>query len=302
MAIDSLTEGDLKPEGSVFRKLPLISLFSFSFIGYDIPLLMHESTRRHLLTSIAHASLGAAGLALLTVPKHGNRSQLASPMPPTIPPGWWLYRDHLIPNTKSGLLFRSKHQASAVYLGNGAVLTAAHNGPPPSAQDVEHLPFSYDGVRYRPDLLLYRIPERKHLSPLPIASIAPAPGSPLVHAGIGRHRSAGERFAPGMFQFVYTPEECKATKGDYFTPLFQFELLRNSPDMAPTACNVGDSGGPVFGYNPKERRWELVGLLCYKSESIGDGVHPSRLLALAIDLTNPLIRRSIVRYVDRQGS
>jgi hypothetical protein len=258
---------------------------------------MHESTRRHILTSIAQASLGAAGLALLTVPKHEARSYWASRMPPCIPPGWWIYRDHLIPNTKSGPLLRSKQQASSVYLGNGAVLTAAHNGPPPKAQDVEHLTFSYDGVRYRPDLLLYRIPERNDLSPLPIASIAPAPGSPLVHAGMGRHRSTEERFAPAIFQFVYTPEECKAAKSDYFTPLFQFELLRTSPEMAPTPCHVGDSGGPVFGYNPKERRWELVGLLCYKSKSIGDDAHTSRLLAAAVDLTNPFIRERIVQYI-----
>lgn len=258
---------------------------------------MNTETRRDLLSRIAQASLGATGLSLLATPLASERTQWQSPMPPFIPPGWSLYRDHLIPNVKDGPLFRSKPTQSAVYLGHGVAITAAHAEAPQEAVDARPITFPREGEPATADLLLYRVKDTRDLMPLPLATRAPAPGTPLVHAGLGRHRTTPERFAPGVYHFPLPPEECRAAPTHHHSPLFSFESIPFSEIVPATRCDNGDSGGLILAWNAEAARWELTGLIAFRSLSLEVPSGPPVVLTYGIDLTDPIIQRQIKDYM-----
>lgn len=258
---------------------------------------MHTETRRDLLARIAHASLGATGLSLLAPPLDNERTRWQSPMPTFIPPGWWLYRDHLIPNVKDGPFLRAKPTQSAVYLGHGVAITAAHAGAPREAVDVRPISFPRDGVPATADLLLYRTEAHRDLIPFPLATRPPRPGTPLVHAGLGRHRQTPERFAPAVYHFPLTPEEWRAAPERHYSPLFRFESIPFSESIPATSCESGDSGGLILAWNAEVERWELAGLIVFGSVSIEVDAGPPIVLANGLDLTDPIIHGQIKEYI-----
>lgn len=212
-------------------------------------------------------------------------------MPPFVPFGWEKYVGNLIRIT-TPTFFRSAPAASAVYLGNGAFLTAAHNNPPPDAFDVRDVYFSELGLKRKADLLLYRSRNIPRAPALDIAKIAPLPGAFLVHAGIGRHRLESERFAPGIYLFPASLEENFLAGRNFLSPLFQFKSIPFASGKGPVESREGDSGGLILGWDSVDRKWELVGMLAYRSESI-----ETEVMVAAIDLTPPEIRNQIMSYV-----
>ena len=218
-------------------------------------------------------------------------------MPATIPDGWGRFTENLIPIAKPGLFFRAKPQQSSVYLGDGVGLTAAHNGPPVDAFDIRHVQSPIQSDRPNADLLLYRIESPPDAPSLEIASTTPLPGDPLVHAGLGRHRAPPARFAPGLYRCPCTPQESISVPGSFCSPLFTFEALPFASEVPIVECNDGDSGGMVLGWDSRNRTWQLVGILAYRSfEAVSVPERP-RVITCAIDITHPAIREQIMNYI-----
>lgn len=261
---------------------------------------MHTETRRDALVRIAQASLGATGLSFLAIPPAPERTRWQSPMPSFIPPGWEFYSDHLIPNVKEGPFLRSKPTQSSVYLGHGVAITAAHAGAPPDASDAKAISYPQGQEATSADLLLYRVKGHRNLTPLPLATRPPTPGTPLVHAGFGRHRAPPDRFAPAVYHFPLTPEEWRAAPPSHYSPLFRFQSIPFSETNSAIRCDSGDSGdsgGLILAWNREEARWELAGLIAFGSVSIETPLGPPIVLAVGIDLTDPIIRRQIKEYI-----
>jgi hypothetical protein len=255
---------------------------------------MHEITRRAALVTLA-----LSGLGTLSPPSTRSWLNYQRPLPDHFPQGWEPLRGYLLASVKPGPFLRSKPTHSAVYLGNGAALTAAHAAPPEGAYDVRPVRFSFTGGNETADLLLYRMKNTPNLPVVPLAEQLPQPGSPLVHGGMGHHRSPSTRVAPGSFMYVCTPEESMQNGPLYHSPLFRLESTPFAKDGEPERVAVGDSGGPVFAFNYQQGVWELAGILV---SSMRDGfvISDGRVLhiAQAVDLTHWEIRQQLVSYVE----
>jgi hypothetical protein len=247
----------------------------------------------------ALVTLALTGLA--TVSPHSTRSWLdcQQPLPDNFPRGWEPLRGYLLASIKPGPFLRQKPTHSAVYLGNGAALTAAHAAAPEGAYDVRPVKFSFTGGNETADLLLYRIKDAPKLPAVTLAEQLPLPGSPLVHAGMGAHRSASSHLGPGILLYVCTPEESMLTGAPHHSPLFLVDTIPYLNGVETTRVAVGDSGGPVFVFNDRRGAWELAGILV---SSLRDGLVDSDGRALhiaqAVDLTDWEIRQQLVSYVE----
>lgn len=167
---------------------------------------------------------------------------------------------------------------TAVYLGNGWVITARHVG----AGDVE-----FGGVRYPallpsvvelgasagppfPDLIVFRVEPRPELPPLRIRPTPPSVGDAVLLVGAGRDRGAPTRWNDhtgwgwgphsGLRWGTNRVSAAGIAVGvvDVRTPAF---AMRFDPGETPHEAQaaVGDSGGAVF--IRREGRFELAGVL-----------------------------------------
>ncbi|NNL85404.1 MAG: trypsin-like serine protease, partial [Myxococcales bacterium] len=167
---------------------------------------------------------------------------------------------------------------SAVHLGDGWILTAAHVGlgsvrigdedfPPIPGSEVD-----FAGTSHRlPDLALFRVAGTPAGPRLRIASLPPRSGERVVLMGAGGVR--GERFTwRGLSGFKRAPsqglqwgenrvakESHRLVLGRYNTDAFavEFDDFYRLPQEA--IASEGDSGGPVFRIGA--RGAELLGIL-----------------------------------------
>jgi hypothetical protein len=169
--------------------------------------------------------------------------------------------------------------ASAVYLGNGWVLTARHVGSGV---------FSLRGVSYQPvtgsehyfttstgtaDLTLFQISTSPALNPLTLSQSAPVafsdtpPGDETVMIGYGG--GYGETWGEDSVTYVDQPVQPSGLSyisNDFLVFYGTYTLSTGS--FTNTALLVGnDSGGGDFIYNTATHAWELAGI----NEVVGTG-------------------------------
>jgi hypothetical protein len=180
-----------------------------------------------------------------------------------------------------GFAYVGAVEETAVYLGNGWVITANHvdEGPvalpggvhPPVPGSKRRLQNQGPGVS--PDVALFRLQEPvPPLPALPIRATAPAPGELVVLMGHGPNRGeptefgghSGWRFGPGHALRWGTNRVhalhpvVQAGPGDR-TVAFSTRLSSVDATEFEAGVAIGDSGGGAFIRNGT--RWELAGVL-----------------------------------------
>jgi hypothetical protein len=170
-------------------------------------------------------------------------------------------------------------ELTAIYLGRGWMLTAAHVAP----GDVVVAGVSYTFVPGSqlplarpaptappPDLALFRVDPSPELPPLALASRAPAVGADVVMVGFGRDRGEAIRWR-GLRGYAWAPHHVmrwgtnrvhesglEVETHGLRTPAFSTQF--NAVGTAYEAqASHGDSGGAVFARGPQG--WELAGIL-----------------------------------------
>jgi hypothetical protein len=167
---------------------------------------------------------------------------------------------------------------SAVYLGNGWVITARHVG----AGDVvlggvTHHALLESTVQLGgsarpplPDLIVFRIEPRPELPPLRIRPTPPGVGDPVVLIGAGRDRGARTTWN-GHAGWLWGPHTAlrwgtnrvsaagvDVGAGDNLTRAFAMSFDTGESQHEAQAA-IGDSGGAVF--IRREGRFELAGVM-----------------------------------------
>jgi len=195
---------------------------------------------------------------------------------------------------------------SAVYLGNGWMLTANHVGAgatlldgviydavPGSAHQLMNMPGATN--TQLADMLVYQIDGAPNLPSLQIAASAPQSGQAVTMIGDGRNRAlTTSSFAvqSGSWKLLGSALPTAAHKGFTWAGSNQIRWGTNTVDgigfpqgsgstqnvsfsMSFSATNAtpyeaigtsGDSGGGVFAYNQATRSWELMGLMSAYSQ------------------------------------
>ena len=201
------------------------------------------------------AASGAAGLVIEREEETLNRQA------PADDPGW----------ANVGVCSRW----TAVYLGRGWVLTAAHVGV--SNITLEGTMYAAD-IKSRKrvrntdgtaaDLMLFRIDPEPDLPSLRISAESPPVGSPIVMVGSGLGR--GEKMTgEGRAGFSWQAPSVKRWGTSMVREHLHDQSIGNTDTFA-TRFSIaqttheahaahGDSGGAVFAY--LEDRWQLVGIL-----------------------------------------
>ncbi len=164
---------------------------------------------------------------------------------------------------------------TAVYLGRGWVLTAAHVGV--SNIDLDGTTYAAD-IRSRErvfnpngtmaDLMLFRIDPEPDLPSLEIAAESPSIGTPIVMVGSGLGR--GEKTSgQGRVGFSWQAPSIKRW-GTSLVHEYRHDQSVGFTDAFATRFSIaktayeahaahGDSGGAAFAY--LEGRWQLVGII-----------------------------------------
>lgn len=167
---------------------------------------------------------------------------------------------------------------SAVYLGNGWVLTANHVGAndsliagtiyphiPGSAIQLQNPDLSYA------DLLVFRLALPPALPTLAIRASAPPPGASLVMIGHGRNRGAATSWMgiPGWYWAgtnairwgtnLVSQNGLDVNLPGTKTRSFDTDFTQSGGTTHEAQAAVGDSGGAVFLKNGTQ--WELAGIL-----------------------------------------
>ncbi len=185
---------------------------------------------------------------------------------------------------------------TAVYLGNGWVITADHNGAVAvtfGGQSHAWVPGStvsiLNGDGTLTDVRVYRVEPKPPLPLLEIRATSPPAGAPLVLIGNGRNRGAatswnptecashdGYAWAPGRTLRWgrntldgFATVEIDVRKTDYFFSAFD----DTGGDPFPEAIAArGDSGGGVFVKDEGSGVWELAGIMSLTSDHSCDEV------------------------------
>ncbi len=170
---------------------------------------------------------------------------------------------------------------TAVYLGNGWMITANHVRPRNvtlAGGVYEVVPGSKlrlrsDGARVSADLAIFRLQEPLPALPsLPIREAPPRVGNPVILVGNGPDRGdpveVGERrgwewarshrLRWGTNQVHETGLEVRASVGDH-TTAFSMRLSPTHPTPYECGVGLGDSGGAAFIEH--DGRYELAGVL-----------------------------------------
>ena len=233
------------------------------------------------------SGVGVSGLLALLVaaPAAGlvviGQTPARSEEPPGDDPGW----------RNVGL----REGRSAVYVGHGWVLTAAHVGEGPVV---------FDGVSYTPvpgslrtlrspprlggraDLIAFHIDPAPDLPALGIRRRPTTPGVPLLLMGFGQGRGEEERWR-GRRGFAWEPGSVKRWGTNDVT---ESQVVLYGPGRTITMCfrtsfsasgtpleaqgALGDSGGAVFARS--DGRWKLAGLILAVER------HPGQPLEMAV--------------------
>jgi hypothetical protein len=219
-------------------------------------------------------------------------------MPAYIPAGWQSRVNALQANTNSFL--HIGYNTSAISLGGGVFLTAAHCGAPEGVCDVQYIEYKMpNGKVVRPDLLLYRKKDALEDPFLPITQSLPPNGHPIIHAGLSKKRSSSEHFAPGRIMYSLPP--LASSHDPYVSPLLVFTALPFKDGDSAVALTKGDSGGAVFTFNSFEKRWELLGIIVKTLNypmhlTNGEIVPVPTFQGAAVDLSYPPITAKIEAY------
>jgi hypothetical protein len=170
---------------------------------------------------------------------------------------------------------------SAVYLGNGWVLTAAHVGAgdlnlnnvtypmvPNTAQILHSVRIPGQAAPTSPlaDLVLFRVSPAPSLPPLTIRPNDPVGGSSQA-VMIGYGHTNGDRTVTWGFNTVTSPwvnytEMLSAVVSGVNDTFSSNDFVTLTQDGTTNNYQVvtGDSGGPDFIYNSTTKAWELAGL------------------------------------------
>lgn len=183
------------------------------------------------------------------------------------------------PSERSGWDYVAKlGPTSAVYLGDGWVITANHvRGDDILLGERTHRRLLGSRLRLGdpegddpPDLALFQVKPPPDLAPLPIAGAPPAVGEEVVLIGCGKGR--GERLRwKGVLGYQWLPHNVKRwgtgrvhsvgdslRQGESLTHAFQIQFGRDVTDFEAQGA-LGDSGGAVFVRS--DGRWTLAGLI-----------------------------------------
>lgn len=216
-----------------------------------------QRARRLLLVLVAPASLG-----LVVSGPEPSRYESA----PQRAPGWRNVGE--------------RQGRSAVYLGDGWVLTAGHVGVGPVRFEGKNFPpipksavaLNAPGVPGgKADLLLFRVEPAPDLPSLGIRKPPVSPGTRLLMVGYGRGRGAeatwmnrsGYQYKPGATKRWGTNRAQDAgvkirDRWGSETICFHTQFRRRGSKHEAQAA-PGDSGGAVFAKGPS--RWKLAGLM-----------------------------------------
>jgi hypothetical protein len=201
---------------------------------------------------------------------------------PAPDPGW----DHV--GSPQGL--------SAVYLGDGVVITANHVGPGDLTLDGVVYPWvPGSGVRLDngdgtyADLILFAVFPAPPLPSLPIAASTPLPGTEVVMVGRGRNRGATITWDPdgppaqnAYHGYAWAPGVTIRWGTNHLAPypltrIFDTEAISTRFDEGASAHEAqaasGDSGGAVFAWNGAD--YELAGIMIAVSEYEGQPSYTS---------------------------
>ncbi|MDR0532447.1 MAG: trypsin-like peptidase domain-containing protein [Verrucomicrobiales bacterium] len=146
--------------------------------------------------------------------------------------------------------------ASAVYLGNGWVISAAH-------VDLSSNTYTLDGVTYtiiadsvttigNTDLVLFQISTALDLPTLTISSSSASTGQSVVMIGYGGGTKAWGTGTINGVNYELTLDNGHTSTYYYV----KYNSINNT-----TQAISGDSGGAGFVYNSTTGQWELSGLL-----------------------------------------
>ena len=151
---------------------------------------------------------------------------------------------------------------SAVYLGNGWVLTAAHVGAGDLTLGGVIYPMVPNSARTvgNADLLLFQVSPVPSLPALPIRSSDPKPGTCQV-AMLGWGHANGDRSATWGYNTVTLANEVIPLTNNgvsYSTTDFLTQTQGSSSNIYQVV--EGDSGGADFIFNSTSKVWELAGV------------------------------------------
>lgn len=215
---------------------------------------------------LAAVALTPPSAKSLIVARDGDAAERApeAPLIPAFP-----YWEHVA--NRSGF--------SAVYLGERWVLTAAHVGSGPVVIGTKsYAPTPGSSVEIQrgtdtADLALFRIEGDPGLSALPLSSVSPTLGDPVLMVGFGRGRAGDTEWAgrpavlwsdgPARRRWgtnAVTELEIRGRSADRHTILFATVFdLGEGVAASEAHASRGDSGGGVFRKNASGD-WELFGV------------------------------------------
>jgi hypothetical protein len=171
---------------------------------------------------------------------------------------------------------------SAVYLGSGWVLTAAHVGASALTLNGCVYPMVANSVRTfgNADLIIFQVWPCPALPPLTIRSADPRMGSSVVLLGWGHVN--GDRVPTWGYNTVSYPPNQSETVTDNGATYTTNDFLMLTQDGSGNNYQVvvGDSGGPDFIYNNATQAWELAGLSEAMLSNGGSAPYGSALIQL----------------------
>jgi len=245
-----------------------------------------KRTARHLAAACAGALLAVAAFHPASALVVDSANQERTRSAPVDDPGW----AHV--GQRAG--------TSAIYVGNGWVLTAGHSGL--GSVIFEHVPYEPvpdsgveledpEGTSMRPDLLLFRIEPEPPLPTLRLRRAPPRPGALAILVGLGRGRGTAVAWrGTGGFRWDGARQKTWGTNHveeiglDVGRKKMNTRCFRTTFDETGTPheaqATLGDSGGAAFLRGSEG--WELAGVLF----SIGAFPEQEPKVALYGNVTN----------------
>ncbi len=187
------------------------------------------------------------------------------------------------------------NESTAVYMGNGYVLTAAHVGAGKFqlADGSRYAPIPETEQRFRnsdgsfSDLCVFRVSYRASdsiadLPSVPLGPVCPGQGSFVLLIGAGSGNSSNSRIQFASSRDFSWNEDFRIRWGlnrvahqfaspmktyHFSTPGYSTKFSRGEYRCQATP---GDSGGAAFVYNRQTHRWELGGIILAVDSRVGE--------------------------------